>query len=63
MHPVKRSGEYKQEKEGKDLKHLEEEYIRKEIERAGGDIRKAAQALGISRATLYRKLKKFHHPL
>jgi DNA-binding NtrC family response regulator len=63
MHQVKRSLDSKEEKEAKDLKHLEEEYIRNEIKRFGGDIRKAAQALGISRATLYRKLKKFHYPL
>lgn len=43
----------------KDLKYLEEEYIMDEVKRLGGDIRKAAQVLGISRATLYRKLKKF----
>jgi DNA-binding NtrC family response regulator len=63
MHQVKRSLDSKEVKEAKDLKHLEEEYIRNEIKRFGGDIRKAAQALGISRATLYRKLKKFHYPL
>ena len=63
MHRVKSSSGSPQEIEARDLKHLEEEYIKNEIERAGGDIRKAARALGISRATLYRKLKKFHNPL
>jgi DNA-binding NtrC family response regulator len=63
MHHVKRSLDAEQETEAKDLRHLEEEYIRNEIKRVGGDIRKAAQALGISRATLYRKLKKFRDPL
>jgi DNA-binding NtrC family response regulator len=63
MHHVKSSVGSQQKKEAKDLKDLEEEYIREEIKRFGGDIRKAAQALGISRATLYRKLKKFRDPL
>lgn len=63
MHHVKSSLESHQKKEAKDLKHMEEEYIREEIRRFGGDIRKAAQALGVSRATLYRKLKKFRDPL
>jgi len=31
--------------------------IRTALERFGGDTRKAAQALGISRATLYRRMK------
>lgn len=63
MHHVKSSLESHQKKEPKDLKHMEEEYIREEIKRFGGDIRKVAQELGISRATLYRKLKKFRDPL
>jgi len=63
LHHVKSSSESQQKKEAKDLKHMEEEYIREEIKRFGGDIRKVAQALGISRATLYRKLKKFRDPL
>lgn len=37
----------------------EEAHIKKVLLQLGGDTRKAAQALGISRATLYRKLKNF----
>jgi DNA-binding NtrC family response regulator len=36
----------------------EEEYIQSVIERVGGNIDKAIDVLGISKATLYRKLKK-----
>lgn len=42
------------------LEDIEEEHIRTIIRRSAGDVRKAAGFLGISRATLYRKLKKFH---
>jgi len=63
MHHVKSPLESQQKKEARDLKNLEEDYIREEIKRVGGDIRKAAQALGVSRATLYRKIKKFRDPL
>jgi DNA-binding NtrC family response regulator len=42
------------------LEDIEEEHIRTVIRRSAGDVRKAAEFLGISRATLYRKLKKFH---
>ena len=41
-----------------DLRRLEVDYIKSTIERAGGDMTKAAEELAISRATLYRKLKK-----
>jgi DNA-binding NtrC family response regulator len=41
------------------LNNIEETHIRTVIKRFDGDTRKAAEALGISRATLYRKLKKF----
>jgi DNA-binding NtrC family response regulator len=41
------------------LEDIEEEHIRSVIRRSAGDVRKAAEFLGISRATLYRKLKKF----
>jgi len=41
-----------------DLKDLEKVHIWEAINRFGGDKVKAAEALGISRATLYRKLKK-----
>ncbi|HAK61398.1 MAG TPA: sigma-54-dependent Fis family transcriptional regulator [Nitrospiraceae bacterium] len=40
------------------LDQLEEEYIEAVMKRSGGDIEKAVKTLGISRATLYRKLKK-----
>jgi len=42
------------------LEDVEEEHIRTVIRRSAGDVRKAAEFLGISRATLYRKIKKFH---
>jgi transcriptional regulator of acetoin/glycerol metabolism len=41
-----------------DLEELENAHIRKVLDEHGGDVREAAKALGISRATLYRKLKK-----
>jgi transcriptional regulator with PAS, ATPase and Fis domain len=40
------------------LDQLEEDYIKSIIERVGGDIDKAIDVLGISKATLYRRLKK-----
>ena len=40
------------------LGNLESEHIRSVLQSVGGDTVKAAKALGISRATLYRKLKK-----
>jgi DNA-binding NtrC family response regulator len=40
------------------LDRLERDYIESMVKKAEGDMEKAAQALGISRATLYRKLKK-----
>ena len=39
------------------LKLAEKEQVRRALERAGGNRRKAAELLGVSRATLYRKLK------
>ncbi|GAF92170.1 unnamed protein product, partial [marine sediment metagenome] len=41
-----------------DLDELEDEHIRRAIDHFSGDARKTAQSLGISRATMYRKLKK-----
>jgi DNA-binding NtrC family response regulator len=43
---------------GAGLDDLESEHIKSVLKSAGGDTAKAAKALGISRATLYRKLKK-----
>ncbi|MFC1672135.1 helix-turn-helix domain-containing protein [Planctomycetota bacterium] len=43
---------------GWDLDGLESAHIQNALDEHGGDVRKAAKALGISRATLYRKLKK-----
>jgi DNA-binding NtrC family response regulator len=43
------------------LEDIEEEHILTVIRRSSGDVRKAAESLGISRATLYRKLKKLHN--
>jgi DNA-binding NtrC family response regulator len=40
------------------LENIEEAHIKAVIKHCGGDTRKAADILGISRATLYRKLKK-----
>jgi DNA-binding NtrC family response regulator len=48
--------------QGKDkgnLKDFEGSHIKSVIRRFGGDTLKASESLGISRATLYRKLKKF----
>jgi len=47
----------------KDLERLEGEHIKDVINNFGGDKRKAAEALRVSRATLYRKIKKFKQPL
>jgi DNA-binding NtrC family response regulator len=41
------------------LENVEIDHIRTMIRQSAGDVRKAAQLLGISRATLYRRLKKF----
>lgn len=43
---------------GAGLESLELEYIKKILASSGGDASRAAKTLGISRATLYRKLKK-----
>jgi len=42
-----------------DLDSMEEVHINTVIKQFNGDAQKAAEALGISRATLYRKLKRF----
>jgi len=41
----------------KGLKDLEKEYLQTLISESGGDMKKVAEALEVSRATLYRKLK------
>lgn len=43
----------------KNLRKVEEKHIKDTIDKYSGDTSKAAKELGISRATLYRKLKKF----
>jgi transcriptional regulator with PAS, ATPase and Fis domain len=43
------------------LKEAEQQAIRRVLERHGGNRRKAAEELGISPVTLWRKLKKFSH--
>jgi DNA-binding NtrC family response regulator len=44
---------------GSDLDAVEETHVRAVLARAGGDTKKAAATLGISRASLYRKLEKY----
>jgi transcriptional regulator with PAS, ATPase and Fis domain len=41
----------------KGLKDLEKEYLQSLIAESGGDMKKVAEALDVSRATLYRRLK------
>jgi transcriptional regulator of acetoin/glycerol metabolism len=38
---------------------MEERLIRRAMERSGGNIQRAADALGVSRQALYRRLEKF----
>jgi DNA-binding NtrC family response regulator len=45
------------------LEHIEEAHIRATINHFGGNTQKAAESLGISRATLYWKLKKIQKEL
>jgi len=44
------------------LEEMEKEYIAKVMKSVGGNINQSAQILGVSRYTLYRKLKKFELP-
>jgi DNA-binding NtrC family response regulator len=44
-------------KRPKGLKDLEKEYLQTLVSESGGDLKKVAEALEVSRATLYRKLK------
>jgi DNA-binding NtrC family response regulator len=41
------------------LEAMEERLIRRAMERSGGNIQRAADALGVSRQALYRRLEKF----
>lgn len=43
----------------RDIEEVEEEHLRGVLARFGGDLKKVAEILNISRATLYRKLKKY----
>ncbi|HOW96764.1 MAG TPA: sigma-54 dependent transcriptional regulator [Kiritimatiellia bacterium] len=45
-----------------DLNRLEEQKIREALRRYGGDVERAAKALGLSRATLYRRIKPMESP-
>ncbi len=45
-----------------DLNRMVEDSIRTALTRYDGDVNKAAEALGISRATIYRKMKKLREP-
>ena len=51
--------EIKMEKEFIDLKKMEYDFLKKIIEECDGDIKKAAEKLGIHPSTIYRKLKKY----
>lgn len=51
--------EYKEEEETKTLEDIEKETIRKALERAKGNRKAAAIALGFSERTLYRKIEKY----
>jgi DNA-binding NtrC family response regulator len=51
------AGESESQKRPKGLKDLEKEYLQTLISESGGDMKKVADALEVSRATLYRKLK------
>ncbi len=51
------AGESGGQKRPKGLKDLEKEYLQTLISESGGDMKKVADALEVSRATLYRKLK------
>jgi DNA-binding NtrC family response regulator len=42
------------------LGEMEQNHILAALERSGGDVAKAARSLGISRATVYRRLKQLH---
>lgn len=46
--------------DGRDLANHERAVLLRALSRTGGNVSRAASALGISRATLHRKLKKFH---
>ncbi len=45
------------------LKVLEDELIRQAVRQAGGNVNQAAAALGLSRATVYRRLSAGRRPI
>ncbi|MDH4164103.1 MAG: sigma-54 dependent transcriptional regulator [Nitrospirota bacterium] len=47
----------------KDLERVEMESIRAALDRCGGDVNKTAEALGVSRATIFRRLKKYQRAI
>lgn len=51
--------EIKMESESEDLKRMEYEFLKKVIKECEGDIKKAAEKLGVHPSTLYRKIKKY----
>lgn len=50
-------------REGATLEEVEQEYIRRVLEKTRGNQTKAARILGIDRRTLYRKVKRYSLPL
>ncbi|MTI81864.1 MAG: sigma-54-dependent Fis family transcriptional regulator [Firmicutes bacterium] len=56
-HNIKSNGDDEENFNPKPLKDVEKEYIEKTINYFDGNLSMAAKALGISRATLYRKVK------
>jgi transcriptional regulator with PAS, ATPase and Fis domain len=45
------------------LSEMERKHIERVLRREGGQVEKAAQALGIPRSSLYQKIKKYGIPL
>ncbi|RMD98180.1 MAG: sigma-54-dependent Fis family transcriptional regulator, partial [Calditrichaeota bacterium] len=61
VNPETRSSE-NEEDELPTLEEMEKDLIYRALEKSGGNKRKAAQKLGISERTLYRKIKEFSLP-